>query len=357
MLLSSISSSGSPTTRPSLLSRMCNAAARGTSWVVTVPGTTSTYASIIMQIGPAHTSMFCGHWSASVMPPVLPPITRITSSRAPLLTRSATTVTTPTQSAGGLFAGVHVYHGPYPWRVLALDLPPLQQAGRRLLCGPWLSGAQRGVLSPPRRLLPRQPVHHRDGVCSGCGVAWCPHRCASPRCCASQPAAPPHGRRRECLGRPPLGSVARVVILSCYSEPSRLPRVWFCRCPWRDFLNKRNSLSTRPHFSGLVVSPLPAPCIVGLGFTAALSSPHVSSGATPLRTVSFKQKRHSMTAVRTGRERAAALCREKCSGVFFGIGSSVICAAQSTRASEMRLRIVSPAGRWTRKQTWTITTR
>jgi hypothetical protein len=114
---------------------------------------------------------------------------------------------------------------------------------------------------------------------------------------------------------------------------------------------------TRLHFSGLVVSPLPAPCIVGLGFTAALSSPHVSSGATPLRTVSFKQKRHSMTAVRTGRERAAALCREKCSGVFFGIGSSVICAAQSTRASEMRLRIVSPAGRWTRKQTWTITTR
>jgi hypothetical protein len=27
------------------------------------------------------------------------------------------------------------------------------------------------------------------------------------------------------------------------SEPSRIPRVWFCRCPWRDFLNKRNSLS------------------------------------------------------------------------------------------------------------------
>jgi hypothetical protein len=42
------------------------------------------------------------------------------------------------------------------------------------------------------------PVHHRDGVCSGCGVAWRPHHCASPHRCASQPAAPPHGRRREC---------------------------------------------------------------------------------------------------------------------------------------------------------------
>ena len=40
MLLSSISSSGSPTALPSLLLRMCHAAARGTSWVVTVPGTT-----------------------------------------------------------------------------------------------------------------------------------------------------------------------------------------------------------------------------------------------------------------------------------------------------------------------------
>jgi hypothetical protein len=33
------------------------------------------------------------------------------------------------------------------------------------------------------------------------------------------------------------------VIVSWYSEPSRLPRVWFCRGPWRDLLNKRNSLS------------------------------------------------------------------------------------------------------------------
>jgi hypothetical protein len=76
MLLSSISSLGSPTTRPSLLSRMCNATARGLSWVVTVCGTTSTHASTLMQIGPAHTSMFCGCWSTSVMPLVLTPITR-----------------------------------------------------------------------------------------------------------------------------------------------------------------------------------------------------------------------------------------------------------------------------------------
>jgi len=40
MLPSSISSSGSLTTLPSLLLRMCHAAARGTSWVVKVPGTT-----------------------------------------------------------------------------------------------------------------------------------------------------------------------------------------------------------------------------------------------------------------------------------------------------------------------------
>ena len=80
-------------------------------------------------------------------------------------------------------------------------LLPLQQAGRQLLCGPWLSDTQRRVLSPPRCLLPTQLMHHRDDVCSGCGVAWRPHHCASPRCCVSQPAAPPHGRRRECLGR------------------------------------------------------------------------------------------------------------------------------------------------------------
>jgi hypothetical protein len=70
MLPSSISSSVSPTTLPSLLSRMRNAAARGTSWVVKVPGTTSTHASIIMQTGPAHTSISCGRWSASVMTPL-----------------------------------------------------------------------------------------------------------------------------------------------------------------------------------------------------------------------------------------------------------------------------------------------
>jgi hypothetical protein len=66
MLPSSINSSGSPTTLPSLLLRTCHAAARGTSWVVKVPGTTSTPASIMLLIGPARTTMSCGRWSAFV---------------------------------------------------------------------------------------------------------------------------------------------------------------------------------------------------------------------------------------------------------------------------------------------------
>jgi hypothetical protein len=52
-----------------------------------------------------------------------------------------------------------------------------------------------GVLSPSRRLLPAKPGHHRNGMCSGCGVAWRSHHRASPRRCPSPPAAPPHGQR------------------------------------------------------------------------------------------------------------------------------------------------------------------
>jgi hypothetical protein len=43
---------------------------------------------------------------------------------------------------------------------------------------------------------------------------------------------------------PTLVRVLRVVLLFEYSEPSRLPSVfWSCRCPWRVLLNKRNLLS------------------------------------------------------------------------------------------------------------------
>jgi hypothetical protein len=40
-----------------------------------------------------------------------------------------------------------------------------------------------------RSVLPPQPVHHRDGMCSGCGVAWRLHHSSSPRPCPSPPAA------------------------------------------------------------------------------------------------------------------------------------------------------------------------
>ena len=52
-----INSSGSPTTLPSLLLRTCHAPVSGISWVVKVPGTTSTPASTMLLIGPAHTTI------------------------------------------------------------------------------------------------------------------------------------------------------------------------------------------------------------------------------------------------------------------------------------------------------------
>ena len=59
------------------------------------------------------------------------PTTRTTSSRAPLPTRSAIIVTHIDAPACGFFAGVHVYLGPHPRRVLALDFLHIQQTGRR----------------------------------------------------------------------------------------------------------------------------------------------------------------------------------------------------------------------------------
>ena len=51
MLLSSISSSGSPTIQHSLLSQMCHADARGTLWVGRAHGITSIHALLILPIG------------------------------------------------------------------------------------------------------------------------------------------------------------------------------------------------------------------------------------------------------------------------------------------------------------------
>jgi hypothetical protein len=93
MLPSFINSSGSPTTLPSLLLRTCHAPVSGTSWVVKVPGTTSTPASIMLLIGPAHTTMSCGCWSAFVTTLVSPPLTsgcsRVRATAAPI-SKSAT---------------------------------------------------------------------------------------------------------------------------------------------------------------------------------------------------------------------------------------------------------------------------
>jgi hypothetical protein len=138
-----------------------------------VPGTTSTPTSIMLQIGPARTTMSCGRWSAFVTTLILPPLTsgcsrvrataapisksatsacrsrpicwwtspcatissapvtlgrlkassaspttRITSSRAPLQDPQLSRHTSP-QPACGFLAGVHVYLGPHPRRALA----------------------------------------------------------------------------------------------------------------------------------------------------------------------------------------------------------------------------------------------
>jgi len=50
-------------------------------------------------------------------------------------------------------------------------------------------------LSQSQRLLPANPVHHWDGMCSGSGDTWRPHHRASPRRGTSRPAAPQHGLR------------------------------------------------------------------------------------------------------------------------------------------------------------------
>ena len=61
--------------------------------VMKVPGTTSTPTSIMLQIGPARTTMSCGRWSAFVTTLVSPPLTsgcsRVRATAAPI-SKSAT---------------------------------------------------------------------------------------------------------------------------------------------------------------------------------------------------------------------------------------------------------------------------
>ena len=114
---------------------------------------------------------------------------------------------TSTQSTGGLFTGVHVYIGTYPWLVLALALLPLQSAIRRLLCSSWIRGTQGEVLPSTQSLLPPQLVHHWHGMLSGCVVAWRPHHSSSLAACH------PHTSPPITFPGPPMGRVARVAIL------------------------------------------------------------------------------------------------------------------------------------------------
>jgi hypothetical protein len=148
-------------------------------------------ASTMLLIAPAHTTMYCGRWIASVTSLVSPPLTslcsRVRATAAPIsksatsawraarfagrrhhspqiskaqvtmgrLKASSATPTTRTtssraqlpticrqdpqlsrhilpQQACGFFAGVHVYLGPHPQRALSLDFLHIQQTGRRL---------------------------------------------------------------------------------------------------------------------------------------------------------------------------------------------------------------------------------
>ena len=181
------SPAGSPTTLPSLLLRTCYAPVSGISWVVKVPGTTSTPASTMLLIGPAHMTMYCGRWSAFVTTLVSPPLTSACSrarATAAQISKSATcacradrfvgrrhrspqfqryrsqwadSIPAPQprqpgphprerscrqdpqlsrhispQPACGFFAGVHVYLGTHPRRAIAFDFLHIQQTGRRL---------------------------------------------------------------------------------------------------------------------------------------------------------------------------------------------------------------------------------
>ena len=73
--------------------RTCHAHVTGISWVVKVPGTTSTPASTMPLIGPAYATMYCGRWSAFVTTLVSPPLTsacsRVRATAAPI-SKSAT---------------------------------------------------------------------------------------------------------------------------------------------------------------------------------------------------------------------------------------------------------------------------
>ena len=161
-----------------------------TSWVMKVPGTRSTPASIMLLVG-LRTTMSCGCWIVFVTTLVSPPLTscahewtspfatiskapvtmgRLKSSSATPTTRTASSRTPPTRSATiakhitatGMWLSclrAYVYHGPHPRRALELDLHPIQQT--RLFCGPWLSSAsQTGVLSTTLCLLPAKQGHH-----------------------------------------------------------------------------------------------------------------------------------------------------------------------------------------------------
>ena len=88
----------------------------------------------------------------------------------------------------------------------------------------------------------------------------------------------------------PAGAAGRSIVklvLPYYSEPSRLPRVWFCRCQWRYLINKRTYLSTQN-----IADPIPSVqtsfesgLVIGWGITRGPSARSRAPGC--MRTCSW----------------------------------------------------------------------
>jgi hypothetical protein len=96
---------------------------------------------------------------------------------------------------------------------------PVQHSGNTIL----LSPKARGNVASPGNL------HGVNHSINGALSLW-------------QPAAPQHGLRRvrQRRARRRRHRLDRVVLLSYYSQPSRLARAWFCRGPSRDLLTVLN---------------------------------------------------------------------------------------------------------------------
>ena len=101
--------------------------------------------------------------------------TRITSSRAQLQTRSATIVTHITAIDRWPFYLRACLHRDVSTASSCACSSSSPTSKPTITLQLLVTRHTRRSLSSQRRLLPPQPVHHRDGMCSGCGVARRPH--------------------------------------------------------------------------------------------------------------------------------------------------------------------------------------